>query len=294
MKTDSKSVIMTDQPVTMVQLLKLFSQLNNNKLPTEIIANTPSFSISEKLNHRNYTKWSRLMHLAISGRGQLNHIITQPPSLKDPVYNQWARQDSIVISWIIETIDPVLVNQFLHFPTARTLWKGIETLYSSHSDGLQIFDLTVKTNKIEQGTETIEKYYSRIITHWKKIDRRQPNPMKYPEDIITYNRLTQQNQLYQILAGIIETFDKDRRDILLQDPLPTVQEAYASIRRKMMRRGGMSKEPSSEFESSGTTSLTSKGDRKNLTDMMIKTIYGATIVEIQGTPKMSALSWWDT
>ena len=70
METDSKSIITPDQPVTMGQLLQLVSQLNTNKPPTETIANTPSFSISEKLNHQNYTKWSRLMHLAISGRGR--------------------------------------------------------------------------------------------------------------------------------------------------------------------------------------------------------------------------------
>ena len=76
--------------------------------------------------------------------------------------------------------------------------------------------------------------------------------MKDPEDIITYNRLIQQNRLYQFLAGINETFDKDRRDLLLQNPLPTVEEAYASIRREIMRRAVMIKEPLSDFESSGT------------------------------------------
>ena len=147
--------------------------------------------------------------------------------------------DSIVIAWIIENIDPKLVNQFLDLPTAKTLWDGIETLFSSGRDGLQIFDFTVKANKINQGNEPIEKYYSRLIALWKEIDRRQPNPKKDPNDIIIYNRLTQNKRLYQFLAGINETFDKDRRDLLLQDPLPTVEEAYASIRRETMKRGIM-------------------------------------------------------
>ena len=61
------------------------------------------------------------MHLAISGRDRLNHIIDDPLSKNDPAYNQWARSDSIVISWILEIIDPDLVNQYLDFPTAKTL-----------------------------------------------------------------------------------------------------------------------------------------------------------------------------
>ena len=75
--------------------------------------------------------------------------------------------------------------------------------------------------------------------------------MKGPNDIIIYNRLTQQNGLYQFLGGIDEPFDKDRRDLLLQDPLSTVEEAYASIRREKMRRGIRKKEPSSDLDSLG-------------------------------------------
>ena len=250
MEDESRTVIAPDQPVTMGQLLQLFKQLNPNKPSTE--TSTHTLLISEKLTNQNYTKWSRLMHLAISGRDRLNHIIDDPPPTNDPAYNQWIRSDSIVISWILENIESDLVNQYLDFPTAKTLWQGIETLYSSGRDGLQIFDLTVKTNKIQQGPDTIETYYSKLIVLWKEIDRRQPNPMKDPCDIIIYNQITQQNKLYQFLGGINETYDKDRRDLLLLDPLPTVEEAYASIRREILRRGIMKTNPSSDFESLDT------------------------------------------
>ena len=162
------------------------------------------------------------MHLAISGHSRLNHITAVPPSKKDLEYNRWTRYNSIVISWILENMDTDLVNQFLDFSIAKVLWLGIETLYSSGRDGLQIL--------LQQGTKPIENYYSKLITLWKKINRRQPNPIKDPNDIIIYNRLTQQNRLYQFLAGIDESFDEDKIYLLLQDPLPTVEEAYASIR----------------------------------------------------------------
>ncbi|XP_057543984.1 uncharacterized protein LOC130823381 [Amaranthus tricolor] len=127
----------------MGQLLQLFSQLNTNKPPpppSETSTSTttisiPTFSISGKLTHHNYTMWSRLMQLALSGRDRLNHIIDDPPPQTDQEYSQWTRRDSVVISWIIESIHPDLVNQFIDFPTAKTLWKGIEIVYSSGNDG---------------------------------------------------------------------------------------------------------------------------------------------------------------
>ena len=148
MENESRTIIAPDHPVIMGQLLQLFQQLNPNKQPTKLVTNTQTPIISEKLTNQNYTKWSRLMHLAISGRGRLKHIIADPPTKNDPEYNQWARYDSIVVSWILENIDIDLVNQFLDFPTAKDLWSGIEILYNSGKDGLQIFDLTIKANKI--------------------------------------------------------------------------------------------------------------------------------------------------
>ena len=88
--------------------------------------------------------------------------------------------------------------------------------------------------------------------------------MKDPEDIIIYNQLTQQNRLYQFLAGINESFHKDRRDLLLLDPLLTVEEAYASIRREVMRRHIMKKDPSSDLDSPGTGGTDFLSQRENL------------------------------
>ena len=233
-------------------------QINTHK-PTETIHH--SIILTEKLNNGNYTKWSKLMYLAISGQGRLNHIIAFPPNTEDPEYTTWAKRDSIVISWIIENIGSDLVNQFLDYPTAFELWRRIEAMFSSGRDGLHIFDLTVKANKIQQGAEQIEVYFSKLVSIWKEIDRRLPNPMICPEDKTIFNKINQQNRLYQFLAGLEESFDKDRRYLLNQDPLPTAEQAYATIRRKISRRGIMrSEKSSSDYESLGIeTGLSTRG-----------------------------------
>ena len=72
------------KPVIMEDLLQLFSQLNTNKTPVEP-TNQP-LHISEKLNHGNCTKWSKLMHLNIGGWGWLNHITASLPSTDHSKY----------------------------------------------------------------------------------------------------------------------------------------------------------------------------------------------------------------
>ena len=84
------------------------------------------------------------MYLAIKGRGKLRHITANSPPENTPEFLKWLETDSVVLTWIIENIEPDLVTQYLDYPTARELWKGIEATYSSGRDQLQVYDLTVK------------------------------------------------------------------------------------------------------------------------------------------------------
>ena len=157
----------TEQQVTMTQLLEILNQLNTNRTNPEGSSNQ-AINLSDKLNHQNHTKGSKLMYLAISGRGKLNHIIASSPSPNDPGYLKWTQQDATVISQIIENIETKLVNQLLDYSTARDLWNEIESLYSSGKNELQVFDLTVKANTMRQGTETIEAFYRKMNPNQRK------------------------------------------------------------------------------------------------------------------------------
>ena len=110
---------------------------------------------------------------------------------------------------------------------------------SSGRDELQIFDLSSKATSLKQYNDPIEVYYGKLNTLWKEIDRRMPNPLKCSEDITVFNSFIQRQRLYQFLAGVNEDLDKERRDLLNQEPLPTLEMAYAMIRRELARRGIM-------------------------------------------------------
>ena len=156
------------------QMFHMFQKLNKTNNQT---GNPTSVKISEKLTYHNYTKWCKLMHVAIGGRGRLSHITAVPPPPSNPYYVQWEQRDDMVISWIIENIDGEIVNQFLDYTTTRSLWLGIENLLGCGRDELQIFDLSSKAATMKQDNDTLEVFYGKLNMLWKEIDRRMPNPM---------------------------------------------------------------------------------------------------------------------
>jgi len=56
--------------------------------------------------------------------------------------------------------------------------------------------------------------------------------MKCSDDIATFNKIKQEQRLYQFLTGIDEKFEVIRRDLLMQEKTPSVEFAYATVRRE--------------------------------------------------------------
>lgn len=66
---------------------------------------------------------------------------------------------------------------------------------------------------------------------WREIDFRRPNPMEYPVDIQHYNKIVQEDRVYTFLAGLDDTLDSIRSDVLRSVPFPMIEEAFAKVRR---------------------------------------------------------------
>ena len=64
----------------------LFQKINKENRSSDSSAS--KLRVAEKLNYQNYTKWCKLIRIAIEGQGRLNHIIAGPPSTTDPNYQQ--------------------------------------------------------------------------------------------------------------------------------------------------------------------------------------------------------------
>ncbi|KAH0660313.1 hypothetical protein KY290_029809 [Solanum tuberosum] len=70
---------------------------------------------SHRLNGENYLEWAQSVKLAINGRGKLGHLTgeTKKPEVGDPKMNSWRSENSLVIAWLINSMEPVIDSSAL-------------------------------------------------------------------------------------------------------------------------------------------------------------------------------------
>ncbi|KAH6827593.1 hypothetical protein C2S53_020534 [Perilla frutescens var. hirtella] len=216
--------------------LQLASLLRNS-LNLSQPQNSESLNIGFKLNRDNYPLWSVLMKNAIGGRGKASYIIgdTPAPSLIDSTYTRWEQEDQCVFTWLVQNIEPSLVNSVSKHSTSKAVWESLALTYGSGADSLQVFDLHRRANSIRQDGKTLEKTWAQLQDVWMSIDRKEPNPMKCPTDIDIYNRTIQTQRVYQFLMALEEGYEPVKKEILKWEPLPSVETAYVMVRRETAR-----------------------------------------------------------
>ena len=112
--------------------------------------------------------------------------------------------------------------------------------------------------RTRQDGGSIESYYNTLQKLWREIDFRHPNPMKCVEDIQLYNSNIQEDRVYVFLDGLDDQLDKIRSDVLQMKPFPSVEQAYAHVRREDTRQAVML----NNTEPTSSSVLLSKGISK--------------------------------
>ena len=62
--------------------------------------------------------------------------------------------------WLINSMDPSLIANFIRFPTAKQVWDSAATTYFDGTDTSQVYDLRHRVTCMKQVGGSIEKYYN--------------------------------------------------------------------------------------------------------------------------------------
>ena len=80
-----------------------------------------------KLNGHNYLEWAQSVKLAIDGREKMGHLTGEilKSAVGDPNKKKWQSENSLVIAWLINSMEPAIGKPHLFLPTAKDVWEAV-------------------------------------------------------------------------------------------------------------------------------------------------------------------------
>ena len=100
--------------------------LNSNENPSNILVTQPLFGL------QNYYSWSRAMVLALTTKkkiGFVNGKISRP-KVDSPLFEDWESCNTMVLSWLINSMHVDVSSSIMYCETAREMWLELKHLFS--------------------------------------------------------------------------------------------------------------------------------------------------------------------
>jgi hypothetical protein len=116
-----------------------------------------------QLKGENYDEWSRSLRTALRARkkfGFVDGTIGRPDEGSSDLEDWWTN-NSLLVSWIMNTIEPSLRSTMSHMEVAMDLWKDIKERFSI-VNGPRIQQLKAELVECKQKGLTIVTYYGKL------------------------------------------------------------------------------------------------------------------------------------
>ncbi|XP_070030012.1 uncharacterized protein [Nicotiana sylvestris] len=124
----------------------------------------------------NYPVWSKAMVIALRAKRKLGFIDGSCTKAQFTVNleEEWERVDATVLTWIMNTFSPDLVNGIVYAGGVQEVWLDLQDHFDK-VNGSRIYNLQREIATISQGTSSISVYYSRLKSLWDEYNSMIPS-----------------------------------------------------------------------------------------------------------------------
>lgn len=235
-----------------------------------------------QLKGENYDEWARSLRTALRARKKFGFVDGSLKRPKDgsPDLEDWWTNNSSLVSWIMNTIEPVLRSTISHIEVAHDLWKDIKERFSM-ANGPRIQQLKVELVNCKQFGLSIVAYYGKLRKLWEEL-------ADYEQILIctyglckcklesAYKKKLEEEKVHQFLMGLDETlYGTVRSNLQAQDTFPSLNKVYSTlVQEERVRTVVRGKEERSEVMSfavhTGSRSY-GRGERRDKSKLLCTT-----------------------
>ena len=179
------------------------------------------------------------------------------PAVDDPAHVTWDAENSMVMTWLVNSMEEDISSNYMCYPTAQELWENVNQMYFDLENQSQIFELILKLGEMRQGEHNVTKYFNSLKRIWQDLDLFNTYEWKSPEDAQHHKKTVEDGRIFKFLAGLNVEFDEVRGRIIGRQPLPSIGDVFSEVRREESRRNVMlGKKGTGVAEGSALVSMT--------------------------------------
>ncbi|XP_050258856.1 uncharacterized protein LOC126703827 [Quercus robur] len=188
---------------------------------------------------------ARSVRKSLIGKNKLgfidSSITISSPLVNSPIAVQaWICADNIVGTWIINSVSPKLQGSIIYRDTAFEIWTELRDTFSQ-GNGTKVFNIQKQIAEIHQGEQSLTDYFTQLKVLWDQLQNLSPFPQcTCGKCVCNVNQrlkdLQTKEAIMKFLMGVNDVFSQVRTQILLMDPLPSINKAHSLFIQEEMQR----------------------------------------------------------
>ncbi|KAJ4760696.1 Retroelement pol polyprotein-like [Rhynchospora pubera] len=183
----------------------------------------------------NYDLWEKAMKNALRAKNKLGFVngsIIKPAA--GPEANLWESCNSMLVSWLFNSIDSTLQPSIAYMETAKELWDDLRERFSI-GNGPRIHQLKADIAAAKQQGQSVVSYYTRLKGMWDELSSYSRVPVCKCKGCTCnaaaeFVKEREEEKIHQFLMGLDDSvFGTVRSSILGMEPLPTLNKVYSMV-----------------------------------------------------------------
>ena len=196
-----------------------------------------SVAITPVLNNSNYHSWARSMRRALGGKNKFDFVdgSIPVPTDFDPNFKAWNRCNMLVHSWIMNSVEESIAQSIVFLENAVDVWDELKERFSQ-GDFIRISELQCEIFGLKQETRSVSEFFTALKVLWEELEAYLPTPICACPHRCTCNtgvlNAKHQHEVtrsIRFLTGLNDNFDLVRSQILLMNPLPTLNKIFSMV-----------------------------------------------------------------
>ncbi|GKU92898.1 hypothetical protein SLEP1_g6561 [Rubroshorea leprosula] len=189
--------------------------------------------VSSPLNEANYSTWVRAMTNALRARNKFCFVdgTLSRPSNRSADLSHWEKCNSLVISWLYNSLSTELHGSVAYADTAREIWIDLKERFSQ-GNAPRIHELKRALAVTYQENLSVAAYYTKLKAIWDELYSYSPIPDCTCGAVKDFLKAREEEKVHQFILGLNDNFSSVRSHILRTEPLPNISKAYALVTRE--------------------------------------------------------------